>query len=70
MNRDHDADETQLNAIVADLTALRASIVGITAKLDTAVGNLNAAGTNLAAVAGTNFAALWNPAALTSAAGT
>lgn len=70
MNSENQAREDQLNAIVADVTAIRASILGITAKLDTAVGALNAAGTNLATAAGTNFAALWNPAALTATAGT
>lgn len=39
--------------LVADLTALRAAIVGINAKLDADGG-----------VSGTDFAATWNPAAL------
>jgi hypothetical protein len=49
--------ETELRALLtatqADLAALRASIVGITAQLDTDAG-----------VTGTNFAANNNPAAL------
>lgn len=40
--------------VLADLTALRASIVGVNAKLDAD-----------ATVTDTNYAALWNPAALT-----
>ena len=43
-----------LNAAQADLTAIRAAIVGITAKLDADGG-----------VTGTDYASLWNPAALT-----
>lgn len=42
-----------LNAAQTDLAALRASIVGITAKLDAD-----------ATVTDTNYAALWNPTAL------
>lgn len=55
-----------LDAILTDLTALRASIVAITAKIDVATTKLNAdAGvtdTNYA----TNFAATCDPAALTT----
>ena len=68
MDKTNDGEEQQLNAVVADLTALRTSIISLNTKLDTSIGNLNAAGTNLAAVAGTNFAAVVNPAALTSQA--
>jgi hypothetical protein len=46
-----------LDTVLADLTALRASIVGINAKLDLDGG-----------VTGTDFASLWNPAALTTSA--
>ena len=42
------------DALLVDVTALRAAIVGITAKLDADGG-----------VTGTDFASLWNPAALT-----
>jgi hypothetical protein len=42
-----------LNAAQADLAALRAAIIGITAKLDADAG-----------VTDTNYGALWNPAAL------
>jgi len=45
-------------AVVADLAALRASVVGITAKLDLDAG-----------VTDTNYAATWNPAGQTSTAG-
>jgi len=48
---------TQLAAAVADVTALRTAIVGITAKLDADAG-----------VTDTNYAATLNPAAQTSAA--
>ncbi len=41
-------------AILADLTAVRASVVGVNAKLDADAG-----------VTGTDYASLWNPAALT-----
>lgn len=46
---------TQLAAAVADIAALRASIVGVNAKLDLDAG-----------VTDTNYSALWNPAAQTS----
>jgi len=44
-----------LDALLVDVTALRAAIVGINAKLDADGG-----------VTGTDFASLWNPAALTT----
>lgn len=52
-----DADELRkvLGCVLADLTALRASVVGVNAKLDADAG-----------VTGTDFASLWNPAALTT----
>jgi len=43
-----------LNAAQTDIAALRAAIVGITAKLDADAG-----------VTDTTYASLWNPAALT-----
>ena len=43
-----------LTTVLADLAALRASIVGVNAKLDAD-----------ATVTDTNYSALWNPAALT-----
>ena len=46
---------TQFNLLVDDVAALRASIVGITAKLDLDAG-----------VTDTNYAALWDPAAMTA----
>lgn len=70
MNHPHQETENQFNSLVTDVASMRSSIIGITAKLDTAISTLNAAGTNLATVAGTNFGALWNPAALGSVAGT
>ena len=42
------------SAVLADSTALRAAIVGITAKLDADAG-----------ITDTNYAATWDPAALT-----
>lgn len=66
--------ENQLNALLVDITAIRASILGITAKLDTAMAAVNnygfIGGTSIAVSMGTNFASLWNPAALTATAGT
>ena len=52
----HDIRELRilLNSAQTDLAALRTAIVGINAKLDADAG-----------VTDTNFAALWNPAALT-----
>jgi len=47
--------ELDLEAAVADITAMRAAIVGITAKLDADGG-----------VTDTNYAATWDPAAQTS----
>jgi len=44
-----------LTTVLADLTALRAAVVAITAKLDADTG-----------VADTNYASLTNPAALTT----
>lgn len=49
------SDIALLNAVVADLTALRASIVGITAQLDADAG-----------VTDTDYAATNDPAALTT----
>lgn len=69
MNGDHVDLELKLNSLLTDITAAKTSIAGITAKLDTAVAAINAAGTNFAVVAGSNFAALWNMPALNSAAG-
>ena len=43
-----------MSAVLADSTALRAAIVGITAKLDADAG-----------ITDTNYAATWDPAALT-----
>ena len=54
---DHADDSAIASAILADLTALRASIVAITAKLDADVG-----------VTDVDFAATCNPIALTIAA--
>jgi len=70
LNSEHQGREDQLNAILADITAVRTSVVGIVAKLDTAMAAINAAGTNVATAMCTNFATLWNPAALTATAGT
>ena len=52
--KQHAGDAAVMAAILVDLAALRAAIVGITAKLDADAG-----------VTGTDFASLWNPAALT-----
>lgn len=46
---------TLVNALKADLTAVRASVVGVNAKLDADAG-----------VSGTDYASLWNPAAMTA----
>lgn len=70
LNNEHQAIETSDNALLADITAVRASVIGIVAKLDTAMAAINAAGTNVATAMGTNFASLWTPAALTATAGT
>ena len=51
----HADDITQLNAILADLTAIRTAVVGITAKLDADVG-----------VTDTDYASSLDPAALTT----
>jgi len=48
---------TKYTALLADVTAIRASVVGVNAKLDADAG-----------VTDTNYAATWNPAALTASA--
>lgn len=58
MNSEHQSTEDQLNALLVDITAIKASIAGINAKLDADGG-----------VTGTNFAALWDVPALTATAG-
>jgi hypothetical protein len=62
--------EDKFNSLLIDINKVKTAHAGLTAKLDTAIGNLNAAGTNMATVAGTNFAALWDVGALNSTAGT
>lgn len=56
------SNDTELHRILvgvlADLAALRAAVVGITAKLDADAG-----------VTDTTYASLWNPAALVTVAG-
>lgn len=52
--REAEALRAMLAAAQADLAALRAAVVGITAKLDADAG-----------VTDTNYSSLWNPAALT-----
>lgn len=59
MNSEHQSTEDQLNALLVDITAIKASIAGINAKLDADGG-----------VTGTNYAALWDAPALTATAGT
>ena len=53
--KDGEALNPLFKAMLADITAIRASLVGINAKLDADAG-----------VTDTNYAALWNPAALTT----
>ena len=48
---------TKYTALLADTTAIRASAIGVNAKLDLDAG-----------VTDTNYSALWNPAALTASA--
>lgn len=58
MNSEQQTIENQLNALLVDITAIKASVAGINAKLDADGG-----------VTGTNFAALWDVPALTATAG-
>jgi len=54
-NSDHATQILVLNALLADITAIRTALVGITAKLDADAG-----------ITDTNYAATWDPAALTT----
>lgn len=54
-NTEHEDERAVLDAILADITALRAAVVAITAKLDADAG-----------VTDTNYAATCDPAALTT----
>lgn len=59
LNSEQQSLETQMNSLLTDITACKASLAGINAKLDADGG-----------VTGTNFAALWDPATLNTTAGT
>ena len=54
-NTEHEDERAVLDAILADITALRAAVVAITAKLDADAG-----------VTDTNYVATCDPAALTT----
>jgi hypothetical protein len=62
------ANDVLQNSVVVDLTALRAAVVAMNAKLDVLTAKLNADAGVTDANYATNFAATLDPAALTTVA--